>query len=76
MEGRASKNYKKFVEDFLLYQSIFDNNGDLFSILQLPYPLYTDIILRQLDEKKRQQKLLDDRMRTIQTKQRKAPKRR
>jgi len=73
VEGRASKNYKYFVDTFLLYQTLFENGGDLLSILQLPYPLYNDIILKQIDEKKREKKMFDDKMKTMQSKQRKQP---
>lgn len=68
MEGRASKNYKFFVDTFILYQTMFDNTGDLNSILNLPYPLYNDIILRQIDEKKREKKIHDENMRKMKQK--------
>lgn len=62
MEGRAAKNYKYFVDTFILYQTLFENCGDPQSLLSLPYPLYNDIILRQIDEKKREKKILDQKM--------------
>ncbi len=67
MEGRAAKNYKYFVDTFILYQAMFDNTGDLNSILNLPYPLYNDIILKQIEEKKREKKLHDENMRKMKT---------
>ena len=66
VEHRASKRYKHFVETFIFYQSIFENTGDLNSILQLPYPLYKDIILKQVEEKKREKKELDAKMKNKQ----------
>ena len=62
MEGRASKHYKYFVDTFIFYQSLFKGGGDLKSILELPYPLYKDIILAQVEEKKREKKALDIRL--------------
>jgi len=41
------------------------------SILSLPYPLYNDIILKQIDEKKREKKVYDQKMQQMRTK---APK--
>jgi len=62
VEGRAAKSYKYFVDTFLLYQTLFENAGDPRSILELPYPLYTDIILKQIQEKKQEKKLADQKM--------------
>lgn len=56
---RASKHYKYFIDTFIFYQSIFDNSGDLHNMLNLPYPLYKDVILAQVEEKKREKKELD-----------------
>jgi SMC interacting uncharacterized protein involved in chromosome segregation len=62
VEGRASKSYKYFVETFLLYQTLFENAGDPMSILNMPYPLYNDIILKQIEEKKREKTKYDQKM--------------
>ncbi len=71
MEGRAAKNYKYFVDTFILYQTLFENSGDPLSLLRLPYPLYNDIILKQISEKKREKKLYDQKMQSMNVK---APK--
>jgi len=60
VEGRATKHYNFFVDTFIVYQSLFENSGNLESILNLPYPLYKDIILAQVDEKKREKKKLEE----------------
>ncbi len=60
VQGRASKHYNYFIETFLLYQQLFDNTGDLSSVLNLPYPLFHDIILKQIDEKQREKQKLKD----------------
>jgi len=60
-----------------LYQTLFENSGDPLSLLDIPYPLYNDIILKQIGEKKREKKLYDQKMQNINTKaSKKAPIRR
>jgi len=68
VEGRAAKNYKYFVDTFILYQTLFENGGDPMSLLELPYPLYNDIILKQIAEKKRERKAYDQKMRQMNAK--------
>lgn len=62
VEERASKYYKNFVDTFIFYQAIFEGSGDLNSILTLPYPLYKDIILAQVEEEKRKKKVMDSKL--------------
>jgi len=54
VESRASKHYNSFVDTFVFYQTLFNGSGDLNSILNLPYPLYRDIILAQVQEKRKE----------------------
>jgi hypothetical protein len=68
VEGRASKAYKYFVDTFLLYQALFENAGDPASILSLPYPLYNDIILKQIEEKKREKRTHDQKLAQMKSK--------
>jgi hypothetical protein len=44
----------------LFYQNLFDSAGDILSIMALPYPLYRDIMLAQLEEKKRLKKKMEE----------------
>lgn len=60
---RASKHYKNFVDKFLFYQMLFENGGNLFDILHLPYPLFEDVILKQVAAKKKEKKELDNKLR-------------
>jgi hypothetical protein len=47
------------------------------SILEMPYPLYTDIILKQIEEKKREKKQYDQKMAQMKsTTKKSAPRRR
>lgn len=48
------------MDSFIFYQSLFEGTGDLSSILKLPYPLYRDIILKQVEERKRERKEFDE----------------
>jgi len=50
---------------------LFENSGDLVSILNLPYPLYNDLILKQVEEKKREKKLYDQKMNQMKYSQKK-----
>jgi hypothetical protein len=50
---------------------LFENGGDPISILSLPYPLYNDIILRQIEDKKREKKLHEQKMQQLKAQQRK-----
>lgn len=45
-----------------MYQSLFNGGGDLLSIMKLPYPLYRDVIIAQVEEKKREHKVMKDQM--------------
>lgn len=54
MENRASSHWKFFVDQFIFYQDVFENTGNLASILELPYPLYKDIILAQVKQKEKE----------------------
>ena len=74
VKERAPKNYKFFVDTFILYQNLFENTGDLNSLLNLPYPLFNDIILKQIAEKKREKKIHDENLRKVQSGQKKFPK--
>lgn len=38
----------------IYYQQLFDNNGNVLDLLQLPYCLFQDLILKQLDIKKKE----------------------
>jgi hypothetical protein len=47
VEQAAEKVYNSFIEELLNYQQIFNHTGDLYNILQLPYPLFRDIVKAQ-----------------------------
>lgn len=47
-------SYNNFIEGFLLYQRLFDYSGTIQDILDLPYSIYNDIILKQINFKKKE----------------------
>ena len=55
---------------------LFENSGDPMSIMEMPYPLYNDIILKQIEEKKREKKQYDQKMAQVKSSQKKSPPRR
>lgn len=58
-EEIADKNYNFLVDVIRSYIEVFENNSaDVNSILQMPYPLFSDILIKQYNElKKRAQKI-------------------
>jgi len=59
IENRASDAYKNFIDIFIFYQQLFDNSGSISDILNMPYPLFSDIILAQVKEKKEEYKRME-----------------
>jgi len=55
IENRASKAYKNFIDIFIFYKNLFDNNGSIFDVLNMPYPLFSDIILAKNEDMKKRQ---------------------
>ena len=58
-----SKSYANFIETFLAYQRLFEYSGSIQDILNMPYFIYNDLILKQLDIK-RKEKAEYDRMKS------------
>lgn len=56
------------METFILWQKLFDNHGDLHSVLTMPYPFFHDIILKQVEEKRAEKKRLEEAMRKVKKK--------
>lgn len=52
MEGRASKHYKNFVDTYIFYCKVFDSGSQITDILNIPYPLFRDVIEAQVKERK------------------------
>lgn len=67
------KKYKYFIDLFLIDKKIFDswNPSDVVWLSELPYPLYNDLILSQYEEKKKEKKALDERLKEQEQKQQK-----
>jgi len=60
----AQRVYDNFIESIKVYNTIFDSTPDIVSVLELPYPLYYDLILSQIEDKKKEaQKIEIERLR-------------
>jgi hypothetical protein len=51
--------YSRFLETYLAYQRLFEYSGDIDSVLEMPYSLYTDLIMKQVDFKKKEKEEFD-----------------
>lgn len=54
IEVTAQKNYEYILENILYYQRLFEYNGDVFNLLNLPYNLFQDLIIKQIELKKKE----------------------
>lgn len=50
----VEKNYNFYIETLLYYIRIFEYNGTILDLLQLPYNLFQDLILKQIELKKKE----------------------
>ena len=50
----VEKNYNFYIETLLYYIRIFEYNGTVLALLQLPYNLFQDLILKQIELKKKE----------------------
>ena len=50
----VEKNYNFYIETLLYYIRIFEYNGTVLDLLQLPYNLFQDLILKQIELKKKE----------------------
>jgi hypothetical protein len=51
--------YADFIDYVLYYQRLFEYCGDIVDILNLPYCLFQDLILKQIQLKKKEQQELE-----------------
>lgn len=54
LEVTANKQYDFYLNTLLYYQKIFEYNGNVLDLLQLPYNLFQDLILKQIELKKKE----------------------
>ena len=50
----VEKNYNFYIETLLYYIRISEYNGTVLDLLQLPYNLFQDLILKQIELKKKE----------------------
>jgi hypothetical protein len=65
--SHANQSYKFFIDTFLYYQRLFEYNGDIQDILDMPYCLYQDTIIEQVKLKKKENKDKEEKMRQVQS---------
>lgn len=58
-DNRASKAYKNFVEVVCVYMDAFEGIVSMEDILNTPYPLFYDVLIKQLERKKKRQDRLN-----------------
>ena len=54
--NEVAKEYSRYVDTFLYYLRMFENGLTLSEILDLPYCLYNDLIVKQVKLKKQELK--------------------
>ena len=52
----VDKAYNFLIDSILCYQRLFDYSGDILSLLSLPYNLFQDVILKQIELRKKEMK--------------------
>jgi len=62
VENSWKKNYDYFIQLFVQIKELYEHTTliDIIQLSELPYPVFNDIIMKQLDENKNQQKKLED----------------
>lgn len=54
--GSVEKTYNFTIETLLYYQRLFEYSGDILQLLSLPYNMFQDLILKQIELKKKERK--------------------
>lgn len=57
--GAASQHYKNFIEIVCAYLDMFEGMVSINEILQTPYPIFQDVIEKQLQRKKKQREIIE-----------------
>ena len=62
VENSWKKNYDYFIQLFVQIKELYEHTTlvDIIALSELPYPVFNDIILKQLEENKNQQKKLEE----------------
>ena len=55
VEATVNKVYDFTIQSLLYYQRLFEYSGDILQLLQLPYNMFQDLILKQIDLRKKEQ---------------------
>ena len=58
--GAASKSYKNFIDIICAYYDMFEGLISINEVLQTPYPLFQDVIEKQIQRKKKQREKIEN----------------
>jgi len=58
--GAASKAYKSFIEIVCAYYDMFEGLISINDVLQTPYPIFQDVIEKQIQRKKKQTEMIEN----------------
>ncbi len=59
MENRSEKYIKNIVETFIYLEAISEGTINYMSLLELPYPIFKQLVIGKTREKERQRKELE-----------------
>jgi hypothetical protein len=62
VENSWKKNYDYFVDLFVQIKELYENMTlvDIINLSEIPYPVFNDVILKQIEGNKRETKRLDN----------------
>lgn len=62
VENRCQNNYDYFVDLVIQVKALYENFNisDVINMCELPYPLFNDIILKQIEDNKNTKKKLEE----------------
>jgi len=58
--GAASKSYKSFIDVVCVYYDMFEGLISINEVLQTPYPLFQDVIEKQIQRRKRKREKIEN----------------
>jgi len=61
VENPQEKNYNYFIDSMVQMRNLFEQltPSDICMLCELPFPVYNDILLKQIEENKRQKSKID-----------------
>jgi len=62
VENSWSKNYNYFIDLFVQIKELYENMTltDILQLSEIPYPIFNDVILKQIGHNKAEKKRMDE----------------